>query len=397
MTYRVLAAAVLLASCADAQTLYVTPQYNFQITSGITYATKDTGKYVGVNGPAGPRTSDPKNPECVDHDFVADPTCPHALKLHFYEPVCNGNTCPPDNRPGIVWIHGGGFLGYWIPEEDLDYAEYLATVGYNVILPYYRTYDILPTWAEEYANLAIIAPGAEDSWEAGLWLMQQPSQHPDRIVLAGESAGAWIAMSPAYEDERILPNAGCTAASTPYGCCTDRDEGTCTRGNMACSAADTPYACCTGARVGTCPEPGVRAVINAFGALESGVLDRGDPPMWGIHGSADVSCWLCSPSKVSIIATNEVAGTLGPELDAVGITHDLRVVTPAPSGQPDGLHGAVSTNFLAGNRHCTGSGTPYACCTAVDTGTCEPTTLFTDFVTWLQTKIYPKKCCGGGS
>jgi hypothetical protein len=117
-------------------------------------------------------------------------------------------------------------------------------------------------------------------------------------------------------------------------------------------------------------------VINAFGALEAGSLDTDEPPMWGIHGSQDTVCFWCPPSKISIIPTTEVSGTLGAELADAQIPHDLRVVTPAPGGgQPDGGHGAANVDFLAAPT---------------------PTQNFLDFVLWLESKIYPDRCCGGG-
>ncbi|MGD9764529.1 MAG: hypothetical protein AB7V27_12500 [Candidatus Binatia bacterium] len=46
-------------------------------------------------------------------------------------------------------------------------------------------------------------------------------------------------------------NTSCTAAGTPFPCCTGADTGTCD-GNNGCTGAGVPFPCCTGAGAGSC-------------------------------------------------------------------------------------------------------------------------------------------------
>jgi hypothetical protein len=61
-----------------------------------------------------------------------------------------------------------------------------------------------------------------------------------------------------------LGNDKCTAASTPYACCTGNGTGTC-GGSGGCTANLAPWPCCTGAGTGTCHAPTDSTVLAKYG------------------------------------------------------------------------------------------------------------------------------------
>jgi len=115
-----------------------------------------------------------------------------------------------EGRPMLVWVHGGGFIrgdkahraniGYWGARE-----------GFVTILPNYRLAP-LNTWPS----------GARDIIEVWRWLRQHARSlggDPQRIVLAGESAGA-AHVAAACLMRRFQPEdwqiAGAALLSGPY-------------------------------------------------------------------------------------------------------------------------------------------------------------------------------------
>jgi acetyl esterase/lipase len=110
-----------------------------------------------------------------------DPADPDATLDLYLPPPATGPTAP---LPVVVWIHGGGFVSG--RKEDIgNYARILAGRGFAVAS---IDYTLAPTarW-----------PGPTRQANAALrWLrVQAPALgiDPERVVLAGDSAGAQIA------------------------------------------------------------------------------------------------------------------------------------------------------------------------------------------------------------
>ncbi|HEY0249190.1 MAG TPA: alpha/beta hydrolase [Gryllotalpicola sp.] len=120
-----------------------------------------------------------------------------ALQLHVYEPdaVAAG-------RPGLVWVHGGGYvIGSWKQDHRLC-AEAALRLGATVVSAEYRLAPEhpFPTPLDDVAAV----------WE---WLQREARAlgvDPRRIALGGESAGAGLAACLA---QRLLDAGGVTAAA----------------------------------------------------------------------------------------------------------------------------------------------------------------------------------------
>ncbi len=130
----------------------------------------------------------PKVPAGID--AVLDQAYDGDTKLDVYRPT------PVQPRPTVVWIHGGGFVSG--RKEDVGpYARILAARGFNVAS---IDYSIAPEAAYPEAvrqAQRALAHLVEDSGRLGV--------DPQRLFLAGDSAGALLAAqtaaivtSPAY-------------------------------------------------------------------------------------------------------------------------------------------------------------------------------------------------------
>ena len=108
-----------------------------------------------------------------------------------YPSEYSGNTAdvylPKDGAapyPVVLWVHGGGFVGG--DKKDVEvYATALAAEGYAVVC---MNYGLAP---EEKYPVPVIQTG-----EAYLWIESAAEEYgfdTDRVVLAGDSAGAHVA------------------------------------------------------------------------------------------------------------------------------------------------------------------------------------------------------------
>jgi acetyl esterase/lipase len=116
---------------------------------------------------------------------------PVALKLDLYQPT--GDTVP--RRPVIIWVHGGGFSG-GNKSDGADWATAFARRGFVAISLGYRLLarvqcggtSPVPEECYTAANAA-----QHDAQAAVRWLRKNAAflaVDPDRIAMAGHSAGA---------------------------------------------------------------------------------------------------------------------------------------------------------------------------------------------------------------
>ena len=169
------------------------------------------------------------------------------LLLDMYAPT--GDTAA--SRPAIVWVHGGSFCcGSRTSPEIVDEATTFAKKGYvNVSISYRLTPGGCSAGGVTAACVNAIRDAQWDAQAAVRFLRANAATYridPNRIGIAGTSAGAITAMNVAYNS-------------------TD---------------------------VGTSGNPGfpshVRAAVSLSGAKIFGTYEATDPPTLLLHGSADV-------------------------------------------------------------------------------------------------------------
>ncbi|MEV6767070.1 alpha/beta hydrolase [Nocardia sp. NPDC051030] len=111
---------------------------------------------------------------------------------------------PARPRPAVVWVHGGGWAEGNRGEAP-KWHEWLNDKGYAVFAIEYRMTPP-PRWDQAPADVKC-AVG---------WVKQHAQQYsidPDRVMLAGGSAGGNLALMGAYSDERISPSCAVTDTS----------------------------------------------------------------------------------------------------------------------------------------------------------------------------------------
>ncbi len=114
-----------------------------------------------------------------------------ALKLDLYQPA--GDTNP--RRPVIVWVHGGGFSG-GDKSDGADWATAFARRGYVAVSLGYRLLATGPCGGSGPVpdQCYTAAEGAQHDAQAAVRFLRRNASFlridPDRIAMAGESAGA---------------------------------------------------------------------------------------------------------------------------------------------------------------------------------------------------------------
>jgi acetyl esterase/lipase len=162
---------------------FVDAQYDVVVQQGITYATGE------VRQPAPGEK---------------------ALLLDLYRPSIAG---APALRPGVVIVHGGGFSGGSKTSEPVaDLARRLAELGYVAVSIEYRLMGDDPPTEDLATNpddpqRVAAAAARVDAALAVRWLRDHAADYgvdPDRIGIAGYSAGAVTAIGVAYWEPGVM-------------------------------------------------------------------------------------------------------------------------------------------------------------------------------------------------
>lgn len=136
------------------------------------------------------------------------------LKLDLYQPTGDAET----KRPAIIWIHGGSFvIGDKASYEGL--ATQYAKRGYVAASINYRLADHEVKKNDPEAP-AIIQMAKYDALAAVRWMRANAAKYnidPNKIIVAGHSAGAVTALYAAYDTQDVgqsgTPNVASTVAA----------------------------------------------------------------------------------------------------------------------------------------------------------------------------------------
>lgn len=214
---------------------------------------------------------------------------PVALKLDLYQPT--GDTVA--RRPVIIWVHGGGFSA-GDKSDGTDWSTAFAQRGYVAVSLGYRLLAPGPCGGTgpvpDYCYTA--AYGAQHDAQAAVrWLRKNAAFlkiDPDRIAMAGESAGAVTSLLVGWRRD---------------------DPGT--SGNPG-------------------PPSGIRAAVSVAGGLPlNDYIGAGDAPAFFFHGTSD-------PTVPFSWATSNVAAMH---------EHGLVVGIRTFDGEGHGLFGAHRTEI----------------------------------------------------
>ncbi|HEY3723901.1 MAG TPA: alpha/beta hydrolase [Acidimicrobiia bacterium] len=144
------------------------------------------------------KTADITYGSAVDQSMVTQ-----ALKLDLYQPT--GDAI--QQRPAIVWVHGGGFSGGdKTSGEIVDEANWFSKEGYVNVSINYRLYGpgCSATQGAAAGCLQAITDAQHDAQAAVRFLRKNATTYridPTRIAIGGSSAGAITALQVAANSE----------------------------------------------------------------------------------------------------------------------------------------------------------------------------------------------------
>ncbi len=138
----------------------------------------------------------------------------------------------------------------------------------------------------------------------------------------------------------------CTAASTPFTCCTGLHTGTCTP-NSSCTSSGTPLSCCSGSNSGTCTADDLCTAAGVpFGCCTG-------------FGTGSCETTTCVPSKTATGPTVCTAMSVGGEGGTCSVTTNQLCVgdTDCTVGTCSVTGGACHTASQC--KHCSGTATKF--------------------------------------
>jgi acetyl esterase/lipase len=134
---------------------------------------------------------------------IGNPPYEFDLLLDLYEPIGDGI---PDPRPGLICIHGGGFVeGTRNDPNWVRFASAMAGRGYTAASIDYRLRSDAPVISPEFMEFrdalgpvfgtyaTAIAAAVEDATRALRWMAENGDSlhvNEDSLAIAGSSAGA---------------------------------------------------------------------------------------------------------------------------------------------------------------------------------------------------------------
>ena len=213
-------------------------------------------------------------------------------KLDLYLP----NGPARSDRPAVVFIHGGGFTGG-------DKAEYrsasvsadLARAGYVVVSCNY----VLGPKSKE----GVWPQNIKDCRDAVRWVRAHAKElgvNPDKIAVAGGSAGGYLALMVGLSDDKTGPGGDAQATVS-----------------AKVSAVIDMYGVVNFSKHGKGEVPGVSAAEQAA-YLPENQCDPLDPPVLILHGTADTT--------VDIQQSKDMAAALA----KAKVDHEFLIVDGAP-------------------------------------------------------------------
>ena len=199
-------------------------------------------------------------------------------------------------QPGVLFIHGGGFTaGDKAEYRSASVSADLARAGFVVVSCNYvlGAKDKPGVWPRNIADCRAAVRWMRDNADAlGL--------DPQRIAVAGGSAGGYLALMVGLSDDRTGPG-GDPQAKT----------------SAKVSAVIDMYGVINFSKHGTGSVPGLSAAEQAA-YLPENQCDPKDPPVLILHGTADTTVAL------------EQSELMAAALAKAGVDHELVVVEAAP-------------------------------------------------------------------